>query len=77
MIDTLGRFFKVGTSSRIRFDLPVSHTEIISDVKIMKTYDRAALNGKTQRLAELRFMELADEKKKNIHSFLVTIRQKS
>ena len=70
------QFYKVAeTLQQVSFELPVLGTRVRSAGKVVKTYDglesmtKAGL--KKMKTIEVHFLNLSDENKRNIHSFLV------
>lgn len=68
----------VGEYYHTVFELPVAHTYVNAQVRVIKTYDRSTdLKTRTvERMAELHFETLSEDHKKNILSFLSAIGQK-
>jgi hypothetical protein len=71
-------FVHPGEHHQIQFELPVSGGNVFSQVRVMKTYDKAmdAKVKQVERMAELRFENLTDDQKAYIFSFLSAIGQK-
>lgn len=70
--------FKVGDSCTCEFEIPVLKTHVLSPLRVIKTYDRAA-DGKTtkvERLAEFHFDKPTADLTKAIHHFMSQIGQK-
>ena len=69
---------QVGEYYQTVFELPVSHSFVNTQVRVMKTYDRST-DAKTlviDRMAEVHFETLSEDHRKNILSFLSAIGQK-
>jgi len=69
----------VGEYYQVAFEIPVSHVFINTQVRVLKTYDKALdIKEKTvERLAELHFQELTKEHRSRIVVFMNTIGQKN
>ncbi len=72
----------VGFEYKVVFELPVSEKWVTAQAKVMKTYDGLKpLDDKTskvmtvERMVELRFLNLTEEHRNSIHSFLKAIKQ--
>jgi len=68
----------VGDYRQITFEIPVSHHQVVTKARIIKTYDRS-VDAKAlvvERMLELHFEALTTEQKKNILSFMGAIGQK-
>lgn len=68
----------VGEYRQITFSIPVSQYQVMTQTRVIKTYDRA-VDPKTrtvERMVEVHFESLTSEQKKNILSFLGAIGQK-
>lgn len=76
LVDTGEYLFKVNERLNIRFEIPVYHKEVISEVKVIKTYDQyqGANNAKTH-LVEMHFIGLPESHKEVIKLFLKKIGQ--
>ena len=68
----------VGEHYKAVFELPVAHSWVNAQIRVIKTYDKSLdLKAKAvERMAEFHFEVLSDEHKKNILSFLSAIGQK-
>jgi hypothetical protein len=67
----------VGDHYQIQFELPVLGRSVFTQVRIMKTYDKALDDRarKVERMAEFRFEKLSDDHKNYITSFLTAVGQ--
>lgn len=67
----------VGEYYQLRFEIPVSHKEIVAQVRVLKTYDKAInpKEHKIERFAELYFQNLTEPQKNAIGAFLSAIGQ--
>lgn len=68
----------VGEHYQTVFELPVAHTYVNAQVRVIKTYDRS-VDPKAklvERMAEVHFEALSEDHRKNILSFLSAIGQK-
>lgn len=77
IVDTKTHVFVVGEEVLGKATLPVGHGEIISQCRVIKTYDQL-LKGPpktTQRMAEFHFVRPSQDLLEMIHTFLKDIRQ--
>jgi hypothetical protein len=65
----------VGEFYQIQFELPVLEKSVNTQVRVLKTYDKALdVKAKTvERMAEFRFLNLSEDHKNHIYSFLMAI----
>jgi len=65
----------VGEFYQIYFELPVLGKSVNTQVRVLKTYDKVLdIKARTvERMAEFRFLNLSEEHKNNIYSFLTAI----
>lgn len=69
--------FKVGEEFQVVFTLPVHKVDIVTFVKVVKTYDRASSTGQVERLIEVHFSKLSGDQAKAVYRFLLAIKQVS
>jgi hypothetical protein len=72
-----GVFVRVGEHYKLQFEVPVIARSVLTDARVMKTYDRAldAKGSKVERMAEFRFAKLSEDHKEYISTFIATIGQ--
>ena len=72
-------FVKVGEVYKTTMELPVLSNWVNAKVKVMKTYDQFKdeqnPTSRVDRFAEFHFIEISDDHKVNINSFITAIRQ--
>jgi hypothetical protein len=70
-------FVHVGEHYKIQFELPITERTVFTEVRVMKTYDRAldAKVSKVERMAEFRFEKLIDDHRSYLSTFMTTIGQ--
>ncbi len=67
----------VGAILQISFEIPVAKHSIVTEVRVLKTYDKTLdLKEKTvERLAELHFQQLTNTHRSRINQFMAAIGQ--
>lgn len=73
-------FFKVGDNYHCQFELPVYHTQISEDVKVIKTYDGLAVKASEAQLGrvytvEFHFRDASHPHRLTIQKFMAAIGQ--
>lgn len=79
LVDIKNLVVKVGENLKIELFLPAGHGEIVTEAKVIKTYDqfRGSPDGPTRRIAELHFnrLPLPEIDRLKVKSFLKQISQ--
>jgi hypothetical protein len=70
-------FVHVGEHYKVHFELPVVGRSILTEARVMKTYDRALdkKGSKVERMAEFRFEKLSEDHRSYLSTFLTAIGQ--
>ena len=73
-VDLHGQMLKINTQTAVSFQIPVLKIDVQANAKLIKFLDRVKAQA-PERLAEMHFLGLSEEHKKNIARFCVAIRQ--
>ena len=72
------QILQVGAYCQVQFEVPVLNDFVLAQARVLKTYDKA-LDGKghlVQRMVEFHYINLSEEHRNRIVSFVTAIGQK-